>query len=225
VKEFSLVLGSYFKSLTVIPLSKIKALLGWYRATSTPNVVFLCLKRNDNMKDIKVYLLCGKAKSGKGTASTIMKEYLESKGNSVCEIQITRTIKGYIKDYFGWDGREETKPRKLLQDLGNNIRNKNPNFHIDRLEEDINVLSDKFNVFIINDIRFPFEISEIKKRFNDVVSIGIVMDNYVSPLSALEAADVTEHALDDYHGYDYKIINKSIDTLKQDIIKIIEGGK
>ena len=174
---------------------------------------------------MKIYLVCGKAKSGKNTVSSIMKEYLEKNGEKVCEIQITRTIKGYIKDYFGWDGREETKPRKLLQDLGNKIRNKDINFHINRLFEDIEVLEDMFDVFIINDIRFPMEIEKIKDKFKNVEAIGVEMENYVSPLKEDEQKDITEHALDDYDNYDYKIINRNIEELKQDVINILEGGR
>lgn len=188
----------------------------------TPNVVFFCLKKGD---DMKIYLICGKAKSGKNTVSKIIKKELEKENISVCEIQVTRTIKGYARDYFGWDGNEETKPRKLLQDLGNSIREKNEYFHINRLCEDIDVLSNSFSTFIVNDIRFPFEIEEIKKRFNSVISIGVEMENYISPLTDIESNDITEHALDNYDRYDYKIINKDIDTLKNNVIGIIKGGK
>ena len=173
---------------------------------------------------MKIYLVCGKAHSGKNTASSIMKEYLESKNIRVCEIGITRTIKGYVKDYFGWDGNEDTKPRKLLQDLGNTIREKDKYFHINRLCEDIDNLKNLFDVFIVNDIRLPLEIEEIKNRFDNVTSIGIEMENYVSPLSIEEASDITEHALESYDKYDYKIINKNIEELRQDVINMLEGG-
>lgn len=174
---------------------------------------------------MKVYLICGKAKSGKNTVSSFIKEYLEEHNEKVCEIQVTRTIKEYIRDYFGWDGSEETKPRKLLQDLGNSIRETNPNFHINRLCEDIEVLKSNFSTFIVNDIRFPNEIEELRKRFPLVIAIGVEMENYVSPLSNLEEKDITEHALDNYDNYDYKIINKNLAELKQDVIDILEGGK
>lgn len=174
---------------------------------------------------MKIYLVCGKAHSGKNTASSMMKEYLINKNIRVCEIQITRTIKGYARDYFGWDGNEESKPRKLLQDLGNTIRLKDKYFHINRLCEDIDILKDHFDVFIVNDIRLPLEIETIKNRFDNVTSIGIEMENYVSPLSKEEASDITEHALEDYANYDYKIINKNIEDLRQDVVNILEGGK
>lgn len=173
---------------------------------------------------MKIYLICGKARSGKNTVGEIIKEELEKENISVCEIGLTRTIKGYIKDYFGWDGDENTKPRKLLQDMGNSIREKDSLFHINRLCEDINVLSNWFDVFIVDDVRFPNEIEEIKNRFSDVISIGIEKENYVSPLSSDTKDDITEHALDNYSNYDFKIVNSDLSKLKSDVINIL-GGK
>lgn len=178
------------------------------------------------MDNIKVYLLCGKARCGKDTVGNIIKEYLENKNHKVCEIQVMRTLKGYLKDYFNWDGKEETKPRKLLQQMGYDvIRESNPNFHLDRLIEDINVLSKYFDTFTVNDIRLPYEIDYLRKKFNNITVIGIVKENYVSPLDEIEEKHITEHALDDYNDYDYKIINNDIDKLKQDVRSILEGGK
>lgn len=177
------------------------------------------------MENIKIYLICGKARNGKNTASKILKEELESKNNKVCEIQIMRTLKGYLKDYFNWDGQEDTKPRKLLQRLGTElirIDMNMPNFHIDRLTEDIKVLSNFYNVFIVNDIRLPEEIETLKERFKDVVSINIIKKDYVSPLDDIEEKHVTEHALEDYKKFDYILINDELDKLKCDIIKIVD---
>ena len=71
--------------------------------------------------DIKVYLICGKARSGKDTIAAILKEKLENNNYKVCTIQIMRTLKGYLKDYFDWDGSEENKPRTLLQTMGTEL--------------------------------------------------------------------------------------------------------
>ena len=174
--------------------------------------------------DIKVYLICGKARSGKDTVADILKEKLEENNYKVCNIQIMRTLKGYLKDYFNWDGSEETKPRRLLQNMGTElIREKlnMPNFHIDRLTEDIKILSNYFEIFIVDDIRLVNEIEEIKKRFNNVVSIGIEKENYISPLKEDEEKHITEHDLDNYDGYDYKIINTTKEELEIEVERIV----
>lgn len=175
---------------------------------------------------MKIFLFAGKARSGKGTASKLLKQELESKGHKVCEIQIMRTIKGYVKDYFGWDGSEDKKPRKLLQNLGYDIirvKLNRPEFHLERLCEDIDILSNYFDIFIVNDIRLPEEIEYLKAKYDDVVSIFVQWADYESPLDTEEEKHVTEHALDDYDNYDYKFISEGKDELSNSIMNLLEG--
>ena len=175
---------------------------------------------------ILIFLISGRARNGKGTVSKILKEKLEDKNFKVCEIQVMRTLKGYLKDYFGWDGREDTKPRKQLQQIGTDIiREKlnKPYFHIDRLTEDINILSNFFNVFIVSDIRLPLEIETIKERFSNVISINVTREDYVSPLEVSEQVHITELALNDYKSFDYEIVNSSVEGLENDIISIVDS--
>lgn len=175
---------------------------------------------------ILIFLISGRARNGKGTAGKILKEKLENKNFKVCEIQFMRTLKGYLKDYFGWDGSEETKPRKMLQEIGTDIiREKlnKPYFHIDRLCEDIEVLSNFFNVFIVSDVRLPIEIETLKERFDNVISINVTREDYVSPLEVSEQVHITELALNDYKKFDYELVNSSLNWLEDDIIKIIDS--
>lgn len=173
-----------------------------------------------------IFLISGRARNGKGTVSKILKEKLEEKNFKVCEIQIMRTLKGYLKDYFGWDGSEDTKPRKVLQEIGTDIIREKMNkeyFHIDRLTGDIEVLSNFFNVFIVNDIRLPLEIETIKMRFSNVISINVTRSDYVSPLEASEQVHITELALNNYEKFDYELVNRSLKGLEDDIISIIDS--
>ena len=176
--------------------------------------------------NIKLFLISGRAGNGKGLVSDIIKEHLEKNGNKVCKIQVMRTLKGYLKDYFGWDGKEETKPRKELQQIGTEIiRNKmnKEYFHIDRLIEDILVLSNFFDVFIVDDIRLPIEIETLKNKFPNSVSINVTREGYISPLKPSEQVHITELALNDYKNFDYEIVNSSIEKLNSDIINIIDS--
>ena len=174
---------------------------------------------------MKIYLLCGKARTGKDTIASIMKEKLEKSGKKVCEIPVMRTLKGYLKDYFGWDGSEETKPRTLLQEMGQDILEDVPNFHIDRLCEDIKILSKYFDTFIVPDVRMVHEIEFLRNKFDDVVVIGVFKEDYVSPLTSEQSNHITERDLDNFNDYDYKIINSSIDKLKIDVENILGGSK
>ena len=96
---------------------------------------------------MQIIMICGKARSGKDTLADFLIKDLKDK--KPCKVQIGQYIKYYAMKYFGWDGEEETKPRDLLIHLGTDIiRNQiDPNFHINRLIEDLEVLSYFYDIF------------------------------------------------------------------------------
>lgn len=174
---------------------------------------------------MKVYLISGKSRHGKDTTGDFIQKEYERRGKKVCRSQISKYLKIYVKDYFGWDGREESKPRTLLQQLGTDIiREKlnKPRFFIDRTIEDIEILSNFFDVMIITDIRLPLEITAIKERFNDVVSVNIKRINFESPLTDKQQKHKIENAMENFNGYDYKVTNDTLDKLNIDAINIVE---
>ena len=101
---------------------------------------------------MKVYLISGPARNGKDTIGDFLEKDYKEMGYKVCRTQIAKYLKMYIKDYFGWDGSEETKPRELLQRLGTDvIREKlgKERFFVDRTIEDIDILRiNKSNFYI-----------------------------------------------------------------------------
>lgn len=172
---------------------------------------------------MKIYLVGGKARSGKDTISDFLEEELKKENKKVCRLQVSSYIKYYAQKYFGWDGKEETKPRELLINLGTNvIRNQiDENFHINRLLEDLKVLSFFFDYFIVSDIRFPVEIEKIKENYSDVVSIKMIRES--DELTVDQKKDRTETSLDSYDGFDYVIINdKSLEDLRLKAIEILK---
>ena len=174
---------------------------------------------------MKVFLISGKARHGKDTTGNFLQEAYEEKGFRVCRSQISKYLKVYAKDYFGWDGTEETKPRKLLQELGTDIiREKlnKPRFFVDRTIEDIEILSNFFDVMIITDIRLPLEINAIKEKAQDVVSINVERINFESPLTPNEQKHKIENAMEDFNDYNYKLINDTLDELKINAQQIAE---
>lgn len=158
---------------------------------------------------MKVILIGGKARSGKDTIADFMIEDLEKMGKKPCKIQIGQYIKYYATRYFGWDGREETKPRTLLQELGTEVIRKkiDPDFHIDRLIQDIRVLSHFYDTFIVSDVRMPNEIEKPKSIFEDVVTIKMLRPSL--ELDSKQKQHSTETALDNYNNFDYIVDNNS----------------
>ncbi len=174
---------------------------------------------------MKLYLISGKAGHGKDTFANILKDQYENLGKKVCSIQYSTYIKLYATKYFGWDGKEETKPRELLQKLGTEIiRQKiDPLFHVNRILQDIEVLSYFFDVGIISDVRAKNEIVIPKQKFSNAVSIKIFRPNFETNLTGKEQKHFTEVDLDNFKDYDYEILNdKTIEDLYPIAKSIIE---
>lgn len=174
---------------------------------------------------MKIYLIGGKARNGKDTLASFMKDYYEELGKKACIMHIGNYIKHYAKDYFGWDGSDETKPRSLLQQLGTDIireKMNKPLFFINRLKEDIEVLNHFFDIFIVADVRLPIEFEEIKKAYPNSIKIHIKRLELVNELTKEQQQHITEIALDSYDDYDYKVINETLEKLQIDAEKIIK---
>ena len=52
---------------------------------------------------MKIYVIGGKAKSGKNTFGNYLKEQLKDYGYKPCIIHITEPLYGYAKNYFEYD--------------------------------------------------------------------------------------------------------------------------
>lgn len=174
----------------------------------------------------KQYFIGGKARSGKSTVGTILKDTYEKKGKKTVILSYSRYHKDYIKSFFGWDGSDETKPRELLQQLGTEIiRGKlnMPFFFVNRMTEDIKILSYFFDVIVVNDVRFKIEIDMQKELFNNLVSIKVVRDGFDNGLTEKQKQHSSEVDLDDYDKFDYCIYNDgTLACLEQAVISIIE---
>ena len=178
---------------------------------------------------MKVFIIGGTAKSGKNTFGKFLREELKKYGYKPCVMHLTEPLYSYAKNYFSWDERTDEKPREFLQKVGIEIikeKMHKPYFLINRTSEDIEILSNFFDVFIITDARLIMEFEEFRKRFDDVVVIKITRENYDNGLSETEKNHITETEVLDYQKYDYEIKNNTLAEMQKEaerIIKIEEG--
>ena len=173
---------------------------------------------------MKVYLICGKSRHGKDTLATYMKNYYSDMGMKPTILQISAPMKELIRNHFGWDGKEETKPRELLQLLGTDIIRKKMGkdlYFISRTVEDATILGNFFDVIIISDGRFPIEIKYLKEHIPKSVIIHIERPGYESELTDNQKKHLSETALDQYHDYDYEVVNTTLDLLEEEAKEII----
>ena len=166
---------------------------------------------------MKIYLLAGKAGSGKDLMGRYMKTQYDFQGHNACILHITTPLYEYAKNYFSWNGNMAEKPREFLQEMGIEVIQKKLGkkyFLLDRLTEDIDILKNFFDVFIIADGRLLFEFEELKRRFPGTKIVHVIREDYDNKLTALWMID-----RDDSTGY------ITWDNLGVLVVNCLEGMK
>ncbi len=170
---------------------------------------------------MRVYLICGKAGSGKNEVAEIIKDYL---GDAVIT-GFSKYIKLFATELTTWDGNDNDKPRAYLQNMGDTLRSIDLNFMTKRVYEDLKVYEHEgINNVIISDVRLINEVNYFKEK-NDIETIAIRVNSDISKrrLNEEEKHHITETELDNYDSFDYVINNQFDDSLKNEVIKILEG--
>ena len=171
----------------------------------------------------RLYVLAGKARSGKDSTFQFIKEYYKEK--KVINLMYGAPVKDYAVMLSSWDGSEENKPRELLQKIAVESRNVNPGYTIKRMEEDINILKNYCDIIVITDARMPEEVIMPKKKFKEVVTIKLERPNFETSLTEKQQKNITEMALDKFNDYDNVLVNDgSLDDLKEKVFSFL-GGK
>jgi len=123
---------------------------------------------------MKIFLISGKASSGKTMLGELIVKYAENNGLRAVQTEYSKYLKLYAKELIGYDGSRENKPRKFLQDLGSFIRYDlaDEHFFTRRMLEDFNIYEAFCDIAIVSDVRLIKEIEDIKKsRYRDVISV------------------------------------------------------
>lgn len=193
------------------------------------NTIFYRLIRGEVMefinKNPKIYIFAGKARSGKDTSADFIKKYYENDGKSVVTLQYSTYLKEYAKKITNWSGSDQDKPRQLLIELGTDlIRGKIDKYlFVNRMIEDIIVMSYFFDVIVISDARLIEELEIPREKLKNVKIINIKRPNFDNGLTKEQQKSLTESALDNYTNYDYSIINDgTLENLNEKIIKMLK---
>lgn len=172
---------------------------------------------------MKIFLVAGKAGSGKADVARYIKEYYIYKLEDSVITEYSKYIKSFAKELTDWDGQSLTKPRSYLQKTGAELRKVDPNYFTRRMIEDIDFYKNHVQNIIIDDVRMPQEIKAMYDSYDEVYSMYIVNQFSKSKLSIEEQTDITETALEDYHDFDITIVNDDEKTLKDKVFKFLEG--
>ena len=167
---------------------------------------------------MKVYLISGKAGSGKNYVANRLYERLN---NSVVT-SFSKYIKLFATELKLWDGNDNEKPREFLQKTGDIMRAINDNFLTKRMLEDIKVYKELgIENVIINDVRLKNEIEYMKNSPHKIITIRVNNKKSNRKLSTSEKTHLTETELNNYKKFDYIIENQNnnIDNIINEIVK------
>ena len=170
---------------------------------------------------MNIYLICGKAGSGKNEVANHLAENLD---NTVVT-GFSKYIKQFALELTDWDGTDSHKPRKFLQEMGDNLRAIDPDFLTKRMAEDIEVYASQgIQNVIISDVRLLHEIEYFKKikKYN-VITIRVNSEVSKRVLTEEQKEHHTETELDNYQGYDFVIVNAFDRSLYSEVERILEG--
>ena len=135
---------------------------------------------------MKIFLIAGKAESGKGEVAKLIKEYYIYKLENCVITEYSKYLKSFAQELTD------------LQELGDKVRQIDNKFLTNIMLEDLKVYATLADVVVISGVRFPEEIEEIKLNYDDVYTIYVENQFSQSNLSVAEQTHITETALDNY---------------------------
>jgi len=165
----------------------------------------------------KIIIFSGKQYSGKDTAAKILMEAMPSFKRCAMG-DIIKIEYGKINNLtYEEIEANKSKYRQGLIDLGNFGRMQSPDFWLDK------IISQEGNI-VVTDVRIKHEYEVFKKA--GAVSIRIEAERLIRETRGgqlIGEDDVTEVDLDDIQDWDYIVDNnKDYETLKQNVLKIVE---
>ncbi len=171
---------------------------------------------------MKIFLIAGKAGSGKSEVAKLIKEFYIYKKENTVITNFSKYIKNFAMEISDWDGNDNTKPRALMQKIGDDARSIDPDFFVDSMIKDMKYYNLVAQNVIVSDVRMPNEIDKIREEFSEVYTFYVINQFGTSKLSIEEQSHVTETALENYTDFDYNIVNEDLKTLRDKIFKILE---
>ena len=157
--------------------------------------------------------ISGKATSGKTTAAQIIcSEFCAASfafGDEVKRVALE----------LGWDGKKDTRGRRLLQDIGRVGREYNSDLWVNKSIRQAKSYApwQRDSICIFSDCRYPNEIARVKQEMYNVITMRIERDG----VELLK--DDSETALDSYGSWDIVVENNG--TLEEFKSKIMEAVK
>lgn len=171
---------------------------------------------------MKIILISGKAKSGKDTFAKILQSIIlqHTPSSKTIITHYADELKYIATTYYGWNGNKDETGRSLLQQIGDEIRNYNKDYFVNRLIQQIMAVSPDY--LIIPDTRRNNEINNWLYRGFSVITIRINR-NKDNGLTQEQKQHISECELDKYN-FDYFINNNgTLNDLNSECSKLVNN--
>ena len=172
---------------------------------------------------MRIFLIAGKAGSGKTEVAKLIKEYYIYKLEKCVITEYSKTLKTFTMELTDWDGNPNTKPRKYMQELGDKIRSIDEKYFINNMIDDIKIYAEYTDNLVVGGVRLPAEIEDVKLNYDNVYAIYVENQFAQSKLTLEEQSHITETALENYDEFDYILVNDTKESLKEKVFKFLEG--
>jgi hypothetical protein len=171
----------------------------------------------------QVFLISGKAMSGKDSTANFLKQKLDGK---LLIIHNADFLKFLASQYLNWNGKKDVEGRHLLQTLGTEkirLGMNKPLYWVEKTCEVIEIFKDDFDYFAVPDVRFANEIYYPQARFPKfITTIRIERLHFDNGLTKEQKNHLSEIDLDYFH-HDYYIESESgLDNLEKEVDYFIE---
>lgn len=162
---------------------------------------------------MRVITISGKARHGKDSIASALKEVFDKKGIPCMIVHYADFLKMILKNYYGIDCSEKSETvRQALQHIGTDVfRKNNPDCWVNMMLEFIKGLGDTVKVVVISDCRFPNEITKLRDSIyiDGVFSVLVKRENFENDLTLEQRKHSSETALD---GWEFDcIVNNDAD--------------
>lgn len=176
----------------------------------------------------KVFLLHGKAQSGKNYCADIMKALCETKGEKVLTIAFADWVKDCLRRYYGIEDYKSEWGRSNITHFATDICRKNdPDIWARVVATTVKAMESEWDIVLIPDWRFENE-SEVMERYfpNKVVKVLITRPdvNNVDKMTEKQREHQSETELDNWENFDYNILNEygKLENIYKQLIDMIE---
>ena len=177
----------------------------------------------------KIFLISGKAGSGKGAVGKVLERELMKDGYPVLTISFGDAVKDALTRYYDWDGVKDKHGRAMLQKLGTDqMRTMFPDFWAEYVAKFIAATRKDWVYVIIPDWRFVNEFDVINDYNSDVTTIRVERydengNAYVnSEMTDEQREHVSETELDKF-PFDYIIENRgNLEELEDNVLAVLE---